>query len=30
MTYAIGYFVDAVYDPASLELFTTQVIPELQ
>jgi F420-dependent oxidoreductase-like protein len=29
MTYAIGYFVDAIYDPASVEMFATQVIPEL-
>jgi F420-dependent oxidoreductase-like protein len=29
MTYAILYVVDAIYDPASLELFTTRVIPEL-
>jgi F420-dependent oxidoreductase-like protein len=29
MTYAIGYFVDAVYDPASVELFATKIIPEL-
>ncbi len=29
MTYAIGYFVDAAYDPGSVELFTSQVIPAL-
>jgi F420-dependent oxidoreductase-like protein len=29
LSYAIGYFVDAAYDPTSLDLFTSQVIPEL-
>ena len=29
MTYAIGYFVDAAYDRASLELFASKVIPAL-
>lgn len=29
MTYAIGYFVDAAYDPTSVDLFMTEVIPEL-
>src|SRR5262245_6254311 len=29
MTYAIGYFVDAAYDPRSIDLFATKVIPEL-
>jgi alkanesulfonate monooxygenase SsuD/methylene tetrahydromethanopterin reductase-like flavin-dependent oxidoreductase (luciferase family) len=29
MTYAIGYFVDAVYDPGSMQLFADQVIAEL-
>jgi len=29
MTYAIGYFVDAVLDPRSVELFASRVIPEL-
>lgn len=29
MTYAIGYFPDAAYDRSSLELFESQVIPEL-
>ncbi|PZS15936.1 MAG: LLM class F420-dependent oxidoreductase [Pseudonocardiales bacterium] len=29
MTYAITYFVDAAYDPASVELFTREVIPAL-
>ena len=29
LTYAIGYFVDAAYDPTSVELFMTDVIPEL-
>ncbi|HEU0240370.1 MAG TPA: TIGR03560 family F420-dependent LLM class oxidoreductase [Micromonosporaceae bacterium] len=29
MTYAIGYFVDAAYDPRSVDLFATKVIPEL-
>jgi F420-dependent oxidoreductase-like protein len=28
LAYAIGYFVDAAYDPASTDLFATQVIPE--
>ena len=28
MTYAIGYFVDAAYDPAGIELFATEVVPE--
>jgi F420-dependent oxidoreductase-like protein len=27
--YAIGYFVDAAYDPGSIDLFASQVIPEL-
>jgi F420-dependent oxidoreductase-like protein len=30
MTYAIGNFVDAAYDPTSQELFTTKVIPEFR
>jgi F420-dependent oxidoreductase-like protein len=29
MTYAIGYFVDAAYDPASVDLFARQVMPAL-
>ena len=29
MTYAIGYVIDAAFDPASVELFATKVIPEL-
>ncbi len=29
MAYAIGYFPDAAYDSASLELFAKQVVPEL-
>jgi alkanesulfonate monooxygenase SsuD/methylene tetrahydromethanopterin reductase-like flavin-dependent oxidoreductase (luciferase family) len=29
LSYAIGYFVDAAYDPSSFELFTTDVIPAL-
>lgn len=29
MTYAIGYFVDAAYDPSSVELFAKEVIPAL-
>jgi F420-dependent oxidoreductase-like protein len=29
MTYAIGYFVDAAYDPQSMQLFAEQVVPEL-
>jgi F420-dependent oxidoreductase-like protein len=29
MTYAIGYFVDAALDPASVDLFAREVIPEL-
>ncbi len=29
MSYAIGYFVDAAYDPSSIEMFATKVIPEL-
>jgi F420-dependent oxidoreductase-like protein len=28
MTYAIGNFVDAAYDPSSIDLFTTKVISE--
>ena len=28
MTYAIGYFADAAYDRASIELFESKVIPE--
>lgn len=30
MTYAIGYFIDAAYDPSSRELFADQVIPALR
>jgi F420-dependent oxidoreductase-like protein len=30
MTYAIGYFVDAAYDPQSMQLFADEVIPELR
>jgi alkanesulfonate monooxygenase SsuD/methylene tetrahydromethanopterin reductase-like flavin-dependent oxidoreductase (luciferase family) len=29
MTYAIGYFVDAAYDPASIDLWASRVVPEL-
>ncbi len=29
LTYAIGNFVDAAYDPASMDLFASKVIPEL-
>jgi F420-dependent oxidoreductase-like protein len=29
MTYAIGYFVDAAYDPGSIALFAEKVIPAL-
>jgi F420-dependent oxidoreductase-like protein len=29
LSYAIGYFVDAAYDPSSFELFMTDVIPAL-
>ena len=29
MTYAICYFADAAYDPGSIELFQSQVIPAL-
>jgi hypothetical protein len=29
MTYAIGNFADAAYDPTSIELFATEVIPAL-
>jgi F420-dependent oxidoreductase-like protein len=29
MTYAINYFVDAAYDPASVVLYERQVVPEL-
>ena len=29
MTYAITYFVDAAYDPRSLDLFEQQVAPQL-
>jgi F420-dependent oxidoreductase-like protein len=29
LTYAIGYFVDAAYDPASIALFAEKVIPAL-
>jgi F420-dependent oxidoreductase-like protein len=29
MTYAIGYFVDAAYDPSSIEMFAREVIPAL-
>ena len=29
LTYAIGYFVDAAYDRASIDLFADKVIPEL-
>lgn len=29
MTYAINYFVDAAYDPASVALYERQVVPEL-
>jgi hypothetical protein len=27
MTYAIANFVDAAYDPASMDLFTKEVVP---
>ncbi|HVU93153.1 MAG TPA: LLM class flavin-dependent oxidoreductase, partial [Jatrophihabitans sp.] len=30
LAYAIGYFVDAAFDPSSVELFATRVVPELQ
>jgi F420-dependent oxidoreductase-like protein len=30
LQYAIGYFVDAAYDPSSVELFAREVIPALQ
>jgi F420-dependent oxidoreductase-like protein len=30
MTYAIGYFVDAAYDPSGYQLFAAQVVPQLQ
>lgn len=29
MAYAIAYFLDAAYDPSSMELFASKVIPEL-
>jgi alkanesulfonate monooxygenase SsuD/methylene tetrahydromethanopterin reductase-like flavin-dependent oxidoreductase (luciferase family) len=29
LTYAINYFVDAAYDPTSVELYATKVIPAL-
>jgi F420-dependent oxidoreductase-like protein len=29
MTYAINYFIDAAYDPASVALYERQVVPEL-
>jgi len=29
LTYAITYFIDAAYDPTSVELFTREVIPAL-
>ena len=29
LSYAIGYFVDAAYDPTSVDLFAAKVIPEL-
>jgi F420-dependent oxidoreductase-like protein len=29
MTYAIAYFLDAAYDPSSMDLFANEVIPEL-
>jgi alkanesulfonate monooxygenase SsuD/methylene tetrahydromethanopterin reductase-like flavin-dependent oxidoreductase (luciferase family) len=29
LAYAIGFFVDAALDPASMELFATRVVPEL-
>jgi F420-dependent oxidoreductase-like protein len=29
MTYAIGYFSDAAYDPTSIDLFAERVVPEL-
>jgi F420-dependent oxidoreductase-like protein len=29
LSYAIGYFIDAAYDPASLDLFANEVVPEL-
>ena len=29
MTYAIVYFAEIAYDPTGLELFASQVIPEL-
>lgn len=30
MTYAIGYFLDAAYDPSSVDLYASKVIPSLQ
>jgi hypothetical protein len=29
LAYAISFFVDAALDPASMELFASQVVPEL-
>ena len=29
LTYTIGYFLDAAYDRASIDLFASKVIPEL-
>jgi hypothetical protein len=29
MTYAINYFIDAAYDPTSVDLFAKTVIPAL-
>src|SRR3954449_6175780 len=29
LAYAIGYFADAAYDPTSMELFASHVVPEL-
>lgn len=30
MTYAIGYFIDAAYDPTSVDLYASKVIPALK
>jgi alkanesulfonate monooxygenase SsuD/methylene tetrahydromethanopterin reductase-like flavin-dependent oxidoreductase (luciferase family) len=30
LSYAIGYFLDAAFDPSSIDLFARRVIPELQ
>ena len=29
LTYAITYFIDAAYDPTSLDLFAREVMPAL-